>query len=114
CNPGCSLKSNSASSQMTNKRCSTSSSRPVILRCIVRLLSCCAVPPRAVSVRCCLCMHAGVGVTLHNGVLNFVRCHVGDCEPHEVEDGERADCEHLRFRLWRRIELESPAVRNLS
>src|SRR5262249_62117617 len=55
-----------------------------------------------------------VGQALHDSVLNFVKRHVGDCEPDELEDGEPADSEHLQFRLWRRIELESPAVGNLS
>jgi hypothetical protein len=34
---------------------------------------------------------AYVGKALHDCVLNFVGRHIGDCEPDELEDGERAD-----------------------
>jgi hypothetical protein len=51
---------------------------------------------------------------LRDSIPNFIRRHVGDCEPNELENGERANWEHFRLRIWRRIDLESPAVGNVN
>src|SRR5262249_62374824 len=62
-----------------------------------RQLTCCPLQRVAFS----LPPSSLIGEALHDSVLNFLKRHVGNCEPDELEDGSRADCQHFWVRLWR-------------